>query len=106
MSRFARLFVLVQGFTKQALYGDLNCCLRLATAGEQMNVLDLPLEKQKELALQMGESHSVWVEGVKRRQMENAAFMKKVHDAEANGGKLTDEERKRFQAKMDSGNPS
>jgi hypothetical protein len=70
-----------------------------------MNVLDLPLKRQQEIAQKMGRPHGVWVEDVKRRQKENSEFLAKVQEAEATGGQLTDEERKRFQAKMDSGNP-
>jgi len=70
-----------------------------------MNVLDLPIEKQEELAKRMGRPHKLWVEDVKRRLKEGDEFLEKVKEVEAKGGNMTPEERERFQRKMDSANP-
>lgn len=54
-----------------------------------MNVLDLPLEKQKSIAARMGMSHGEWVADFKRRKKETDAFEKKIlefeREAEAKG---------------------
>lgn len=47
-----------------------------------MSVLDLPIEKQKELASRMGLSHSAWVEDTKKRLADAREFIDEVRKFE------------------------
>ncbi len=68
-----------------------------------MNVFDLPIEKQRELAALEGMEFQDWVKATKREFAGDEEFRK---DLDANKGVRpkgwADEDTKRFQAKLDS----
>lgn len=70
------------------------------------NVLNLPIEQQEAMAKRRGLSHAAWVEQVKTTLKNGEAFLKEL---DANEGvrpdDWTDDDTKRFQKKIDSGNP-
>jgi hypothetical protein len=70
------------------------------------NVLDLSLEKQEAMAERRGMAHADWVVMIKETLKEGEAFRQEL---DANKGVRpegwTDEDTKRFQKKIDSGNP-
>jgi len=70
------------------------------------SVLDLPIEKQEKLAALEGMNHQAWVEVTKQELASADAFRKEL---DANAGVRpkgwAEEDTKRFQAKVDSGNP-
>lgn len=70
-----------------------------------MSILDLPLERQKAIAQQMGMDHAAWVKEIKQNLKDADKFLDEVREVEAKGGNMTPEERERFQRKMDSANP-
>lgn len=67
------------------------------------SVLDLPIEKQKELAELEGMPHDAWVKKTKKILLEMDSFREEL---DANKGirpdGFTEEDVKRFQAKIDS----
>lgn len=70
------------------------------------SILDLPIERQKEIASEEGVEFNAWVEKTKKYLAEGEAFRKRL---DANKGirpeGMTEDDVKRFQRKIDSGNP-
>ena len=70
---------------------------------EHKNILDLPIERQKELAKRMNLSHEEWVVKMKQTSAELKEFSAQL---DANKGKRpegwTDADAERFQKKIDS----
>jgi len=70
------------------------------------SVLDLPMERQLELAERRGLTHPEWVEKMKSSLDECDVFLEKIQKAEREAKSTrTPEEVANFQRRIDSGNP-
>lgn len=72
---------------------------------EVTSVLDLPIERQKELAARRGMSHGEWMEHTKKTSAERKEFLRKLLNDELEDPGMTPEQIANFQSKIDSGNP-
>lgn len=69
-----------------------------------MSSLDLPIEKQKEIAKEFGMSHADWVEYIKESNAKTDAFVESLISSPTTN-KLSAEQKQNWQEKVDSGNP-